>query len=526
MRGIPAAAVVAGCPHVLIRDTHGKECKMAEGFSILDKYESPHTDAPRPAFYLDLNLNQILDKVTQTWGKQVKKMFLYFPKDAQCEQYRRGVYGDVKQEGCYDALMKFLEMTAKMEENQKQEEAVASAMQKNVWHLWAIWHYCEAFEGLRAQLQKLELSSEGMKEFLRLLGEHLDSEGYKTMRSRVDSILKELMGFRFTITYDKDRMIISEGTTQGDYEAFVEKGGDHDRIRLKSPFLVSPNLSDLENECLSVLASKRPKIFAALKETAEKYQSFGLDWCFQFIQEIPYYLSFRGFQLEMEQKGCVFCTPTVDENQETSAEELYDLALKLVAQREGRKVVSNSFAYQPGESFFVLTGPNQGGKTTFARSLGQLIFFTKMGLDVPARKANVRYYRNILTHFSVEESIETGRGKLKEELIRLAPMMEDYEENDFVVINELFTTAATYDAEIMGKKVLTHFIDQHCQGIYVTHLKELASAHPKVVSLRAMLNEERLQTFRIARSEAEESACAANQVNKYRLTYEQLKERL
>ena len=526
MRGIPAAAVVAGCPHVLIRDTHGKECKMAEGFSILDKYESPHTDAPRPAFYLDLNLNQILDKVTQTWGKQVKKMFLYFPKDAQCEQYRRGVYGDVKQEGCYDALMKFLEMTAKMEENQKQEEAVASAMQKNVWHLWAIWHYCEAFEGLRAQLQKLELSSEGMKEFLRLLGEHLDSEGYKTMRSRVDSILKELMGFRFTITYDKDRMIISEGTTQGDYEAFVEKGGDHDRISLKNPFIVSPNLSDLEIECLKVLSAKRPKLFAALKTIAEKYQEFGEEFCFRFLREIPYYLSFRAFQIEMEEKGRYFCTPKTNPDQRMEARELYDLALSIVALREGRRIVGNDVYYEAGESFFVLTGPNQGGKTTFARSLGQLIFFTKMGFDVPARSANVHYFRNILTHFSVEESIETGRGKLKEELLRMAPMMEDYEENAFVVINELFTTAATYDAQIMGKKVLEHFIGQKCQGIYVTHLKELTQAHPQVVSLRAMLNEEKLQTFRIERSEAEETACAANQVNKYRLTYEQLKERL
>jgi DNA mismatch repair ATPase MutS len=105
-------------------------------------------------------------------------------------------------------------------------------------------------------------------------------------------------------------------------------------------------------------------------------------------------------------------------------------------------------------------------------------------------------------------------------------MMQDGEENDFVVINELFTTAATYDAEIMGRKVLTHFIEQNCQGIYVTHLKELASVHPKVVSLRAMLNADRIQTFEIARSEAEESACAASVVNKYHLTYEQLKERL
>ena len=37
---------------------------------------------------------------------------------------------------------------------------------------------------------------------------------------------------------------------------------------------------------------------------------------------------------------------------------------------------------ETGERFFVLTGPNQGGKTTFARSLGQLVYFTRIGLDL------------------------------------------------------------------------------------------------------------------------------------------------
>ena len=504
----------------------GKEKNMAEDFSILDLQESPHTDAPRPAFYLDLNLNQIIDKICAQWSPHVKRLYLYFPRNEMCEAYRRAVYADVKKPACYKALNDFLEVSYKMQEHEKQEEAVLSQMQKNVWHLWAIQKYCKAFDDLYEVLGKEELTSEGMQAFLKKLGEHLTSEEYVKMRTSVSSILKELMEFRFVITYEKDRIIVSEGTVEGAYEAFLDKGGDRDRVTLKSPFILSPNLCDLETECLALLSTKRPKLFKAISEVASKYNSYGQEFCFRFIREIPYYLSFRAYQLEMEEKGFSFCAPTADRSREMSAEGLYDLALAYVAHKEGRKVVSNDFVYHEDESFFVLTGPNQGGKTTFARSLGQLVFFTKMGLDVPARAANVWYYQNILTHFSVEESIETGRGKLKEELLRLAPMMEDTEENAFVIINELFTTAATYDAKIMGKKVLGHFIDQKCRGIYVTHLKELAEAHPKVVSLRAMLNEERLQSFLIARSEAEESACAANQVNKYRLTYEQLKERL
>ncbi len=144
-----------------------------------------------------------------------------------------------------------------------------------------------------------------------------------------------------------------------------------------------------------------------------------------------------------------------------SAVGLYDLALACT----GREVVTNDMFFKEQERFFVLTGPNQGGKTTFARSLGQLVYFSMMGLDVPAVSARVYRFPDILTHFSVEESVETGRGKLKEELTRLAPMMKDLGgRHAFVVINELFTTAANYDACIMGRRVLEHFLDKGCFG--------------------------------------------------------------
>jgi DNA mismatch repair ATPase MutS len=105
-------------------------------------------------------------------------------------------------------------------------------------------------------------------------------------------------------------------------------------------------------------------------------------------------------------------------------------------------------------------------------------------------------------------------------------MMEGRQKGTFVVINELFTTAANYDAQMMGRKVLEHFIELGCMGIYVTHLKELASAHPQAVSLRATLDENKRPTYQIQRGEAAENAGAEKLVEKYCLTYRQLKERL
>lgn len=499
---------------------------MAAGFSILDLKEVPHTDAPKAAFFTDLNLNQIIDKVTAVWGTQTKKYYLYFPLDAQCEAYRREVYGDVQTEEVFFVLSCFMDTAGEMEEARKMGNAVVSPLQKDVWKIREIVSYCRTFEELYEGLQKCDLVSAGMQEYRKLLGEYLGSSEFLSMKERAVRIQTELSSLRFVITYEKDRIVIREGSAEGDYEKFLDGYFPEERKSFKNPFRANPNLTDFERELLDILMEKKPKLFGEIQKCAKDYENYAKPELIRFQSEITFYLSYCSFEKEMKKNGFCFAKPAVNPERNMSAEGLYDLALACVAVKEDRQVVSNQMEYRDGESFFVLTGPNQGGKTTFARSLGQLVYFTKMGLDVPAKSANVHDFCDILTHFSVEESVETGRGKLKEELIRLAPMMHEHRGKAFVVINELFTTAATYDAEIMGRKVLEHFIGQDCRGIYVTHLKELTTVHPAIVSLRAMLNEERLQSFQIARSEAEESACAANQVNKYRLTYAQLKERL
>ena len=275
-----------------------------------------------------------------------------------------------------------------------------------------------------------------------------------------------------------------------------------------------------------MIQKKTPELFAKIRAVSTENKDYEKTVLVRFEEEMIFYLSYCTLQRGMENEGYAFCTPVRSEDGLMEAEGLFDLALAIANLNTDKEIISNDFRYDKGERFYVLTGPNQGGKTTFARSLGQLVYFTKMGLDVSAKSAIVPYFPDLQTHFSVEESVETGFGKLKEELTRLAPMMYENKRGTFVVINELFTTAASYDALIMGKRVLKHFVELGCMGIYVTHLKELADKQEGIVSLRAMLDENRVQTFEIRRGEAEDTPCAENLVNKHQLTYAQLKERL
>lgn len=523
-------------------------------FSILNLHEEDFIGddgGETEAFYQDLNLLPVIDKMTLARWKSVRKLFFYLPKSAEDTAYRRAVYADVKKEPVYRALLAFTEKAAAVQELIREKERTSNLLQRTVWKLREAGAYISAFEELAEVLSGAEPASDGMREFLRILMELLEDGGYRRMREETQRLLSEIRGIRFVVTYEKDRIRVepvedsapgrlrtAEGAAEerrpageaASHEATCEEwlslfdGGE--LAGMSNPFVTDSVLSEIESACLDLLKEKKPDFFRTLERAAEYETSYARPVLSRFEREIPFYLAFRGFQLEMEREGFAFATPAADGEAPMEAKGLYDIALALASYPEGRPVISNDFYYGEGERFFVLTGPNQGGKTTFARSLGQLVFFAAMGLDVPAKSANVPFFAKIRSHFSVEESAESGRGKLMEELVRLAPMMREEERGSFVIINELFTTAANYDAQIMGKRVLSHFLALDCRGIYVTHLAELAEENAGIVSLRAMLDAQGVPNFEIRRGSPEDTVCAAGTVGKYRLTYGQLKERL
>lgn len=500
---------------------------MNENFSILNQYDLQTEPDEIPAFYQDLNLVQIMDRVSVKWGRNVRKFYRRPAISSEEESYRRDVYRDIKQQPVYEALMAFIENIATAHTLREEKEKATYPEQKAVWHIREVVSYCEAYEKLEKDLSDSDLQSAGMQELLKTVREVLDGE-YRKLHEEAGSLFKEIRELRFILTYDKDRISITLGKLPGEgaYEEMMKEMSGREIKHFRNPYIGEARLTELEYQCIEMIEKKNPQLFARIKALSDASKGYEKKVLVRFEEELTFYLSYCTLQREMEEAGYKFSTPERCEDGMMSAEGLYDLALAVVNLNTDKEIVSNDFHFDKGERFYVLTGPNQGGKTTFARSLGQLVYFTKMGLDVPAASAKVPYFPDIQSHFSVEESVETGFGKLKEELTRLSPMMYENKRGTFVVINELFTTAASYDALIMGKRVLKHFVELDCMGIYVTHLKELADEQEGVVSLRAMLDENRVQTFEIRRGEAEDTPCAENLVNKHQLTYEQLKERL
>lgn len=485
-----------------------------------------------PEFFVDLNLDQVVHEILADKEEYNLQAFFYQSvKAISTINFRLEVMQELEQTDIYNCIAAFSNEMKKVREFIGFSRDLHNRYQREKWLLDAVTRYCNAILSLNKSLLSMELKSTGLRLFTAWLTKFINSGDFKTLLSDTENLLKEFDGIRYSVQVEKDKVVVNRDEDEEDYCAVINS--TFERLNevtfdYRINFFTGLEMCVLETRILEIVRKMNKEAFTRLGAYYEKHHHFLNETITRFDREIQFYISYIDYIGKLKRKGFNFTYPEVSHTKEINIVEGYDIALayKLIDSRNS--VVSNDFFLKNEERVFILTGPNQGGKTTFARAFGQIHFLASIGCPVPCRKARISFFDSIFTHFSTEENLSTNAGRLKEELSRLKQVIEQATTNSVIIINELFATTTSHDAYTMGKKVLDYFIALDCICLYVTHIYELVQISKKAVSLVAGVSSESeaARTYKIVRKPADGHAYANSIVEKYSLTYRQIKERI
>jgi DNA mismatch repair protein MutS len=507
-----------------------------DGFqSILFERPAGGVDGLRePDFFVDLNLSQVLESVVAGREQYNLKPFFFAPlHQVTAVHYRHEVLRDLEQFDVREPIGRFARSMQWMREHLGQAGKLHYHLQKQSWFLDAVEIYCEAVRSLATDLAASDLSSRGLRGLRDYLAEYGASERFTSLTAELTALKDALARVRYAVRINGARVTVSRYADEADYGAAVEQTfARFQQGAVQSHLARLPDyveMNHVEAKILDGVVRLYPDVFRARADFCAGHGDYLDATIGRFDREVQFYLAYLEMVEHLRTAGLAFCYPHVSaRSKEIAAEETFDIALASKVGPENGTVVGNSFYLTGPERVFVVSGPNNGGKTTFARTFGQLHYLASLGLLVPGREARIFLPDQIFTHFEREEDIETLRGKFDDELVRVHEILERATSDSVVVMNESFNSTSLSDALFVGTEVMRQILDLGCLGVYVTFVDEIASLGQATVSLVSQIvpDNPAERTFKVIRKPADGRAYAWAIAEKYGLSYQRLVERI
>ena len=526
----------------------------------------------------DLDIDELVNNISMhiRFNKYIKSILLQMCEDVDVINYRLDVLEDLlRYPEIVDTFIEILPVLSDLSNTKNFGYVEESPLMTTVHRVGELQIYTDCINSIFRVLHKYknDIKSDALCHFRNILEEINEDEQFKALNENLPKFrsgFERLSSITIGINLD-DNLKPVEATmlSINDYK-FIEdnfigrlfgnkrKNSNSGISELRS--IVPKYITDMNgnikldsiSDALQITYFKDlnkilKQIIEPVSATISKYSKASSEFLVSLESELGFYLSAVKFIKKFEKCNLNMCRPEVIQKEKRTfvAENNYNigLALRKMANKPEEniceKIIGNDVTFNDNGRIFILTGPNQGGKTTYIEAIGVTQIIFQAGLFVPASRAILSPTDNVFTHYQIDEKPETNAGRLGEEAGRLADLFDNATKYSMVLLNEALASTSPGESLYMSEDIVRGLRLLGCRAIFATHLHDLAlrtdiineevDGDSRVISMVAGVEKENdspsgktRRTYKVIPSPPQGMSYAKDIASRYKISFEHI----
>lgn len=373
-----------------------------------------------------------------------------------------------------------------------------------------------------------KLKSKGAKSVAQALEEKYQSEDFKGLVAEVaqlkETFTNGVRSVTFGINFDDHMrpMKIALLSASNEYfreKTLFEKIFSKDEVTEPLSEIYSRKCKDGELDAtnkvlfseIDALTGEYVRHFNA---SLRSYYSSSVDFLLKIEPQINFYVGAAQLVERTRKMGLPSCRPKIlpKESRSFYCSNMYDLvfACKMFSSILGGRFAGHEIKTNDCEvnGIVILTGANNGGKTTFTRGAGINQVLAQCGMCVTAESAEIAAVDSIFVHFPKEEEVGINTSRFTEECKEFRETTKQAGAYSLILMNESLSSTTPTECLIIAEELMKIFSYMGARVIFTTHIHELIGKKDEInqmggkslmTSMIAQCDERGQPTYRIVK---------------------------
>lgn len=326
----------------------------------------------------------------------------------------------------------------------------------------------------------------------------------------------------------------------------LDGGADRAIGRTHSLYNENGGTNDLEAPLFRELKEINSEYISHLDRAIRAYFKKSTEDILTFESQMSFYIGAKRIIDAVRARGLDMCRPKYlkMEERRLNAKGVFDLSFytQMVSSDPmgslKDKIITNDCTMDDNGRFFVLTGANNGGKTTYSRAIGIIQVMAQAGIYVPCSSCEISPVDFIYTHFPKEEEVGLNTSRFTQECKQFKVTVDNATRYSMLLLNESIQSTTPTECVFIATELTKIFRCIGVRGVYATHLLELAKnldklnaeveGDTKLVSIVTTVDTtaDNKRLYRIVKSAPQEFGYAQTIYKKFGVSFEEVQKRM